>query len=184
MFNGGQGWSFAEVGDAAADTVAFIKANKDKPFYVNVWLHESHTPHVPTTESMEKWKHLDKQKQVYAAVITDGDNAVGKILDALKAEGLADNTIVMFSSDNGPESTAAKDGPKLTDPDAERTATTPTTASAKRADSAAASAACSKAAYESRSSSAGPITPRQTRRIPPPCSRPWTCCRRCARRRG
>ena len=56
------------------------------------------------------WKHLDEQKQVYSAVITDGDNAVGTILDALKAEGVADNTIVMFSSDNGPESTAAKAG--------------------------------------------------------------------------
>ena len=57
--------------------MAFIKANKDKPFFINVWLHESHTPHVPTPESMEQWKHLDEQKQVYAAVITDGDNAVG-----------------------------------------------------------------------------------------------------------
>jgi N-acetylgalactosamine-6-sulfatase len=67
---------------------------------------------------MEKWKHLDEQKQVYAAVITDGDNAVGTILDALKAEGLEENTIVMFSSDNGPESTAAKRTGGKFDPDA------------------------------------------------------------------
>jgi len=46
---------------------------------------------------MEKWEHLDEQKQVYGAVITAGDNAVGTILDALKAEGLEENTIVMFS---------------------------------------------------------------------------------------
>ena len=98
--------------------MAFIKANRDKPFFINAWLHESHTPHVPTPESMERWKHLDAQKQVYAAVITDGDNAVGKILDALKTAGVADNTIVMFSSDNGPESTAAKAGPQKLDPDA------------------------------------------------------------------
>jgi arylsulfatase A-like enzyme len=37
---------------------------------------------------MEKCKHFDKQQQVFAAVITDGDNAAGKILDALKAEGM------------------------------------------------------------------------------------------------
>ncbi|TWU32514.1 sulfatase-like hydrolase/transferase [Novipirellula artificiosorum] len=108
VFNGGTGWGKPEpLHDMAKDTLAFIEANKDQPFFVNVWLHESHTPHVPTPESMAKWKHLDEQKQVYSAVITDGDNAVGLILDALEREGLSDNTIVMFASDNGPEWTHA-----------------------------------------------------------------------------
>ncbi|HOD79999.1 MAG: Arylsulfatase [Planctomycetes bacterium ADurb.Bin126] len=89
--------------DTAPNAVRFIRESKGGPFYVNVWLHESHTPHVPTPESMEKWKSLDEQKQVYAAVITDGDNAVGQVLDALKEAGVEDNTIVIFSSDNGPE---------------------------------------------------------------------------------
>ena len=118
VFNGGAEWPSADLHATAANTVAFIKASHGNPFFINAWLHESHTPHVPTAESMERWKHLDAQKQVYAAVITDGDNAVGKILDALKTAGVADNTIVMFSSDNGPESTAAKAGPKKRDLDA------------------------------------------------------------------
>jgi len=117
VFNGGAEWESADLHATAANTAAFIKASKGKPFFINAWIHESHTPHVPTPESMEKWKHLDPQKQVYAAVITDGDNAVGTILDALKAEGLEDNTIVMFSSDNGPEHTAAKDAPLKSEPD-------------------------------------------------------------------
>jgi N-acetylgalactosamine-6-sulfatase len=121
VFNGGAGWESADLHATAVNTVAFIKANKTQPFFINAWIHESHTPHVPTPESMGKWKHLDPQKQVYAAVITDGDNAVGTILDALKTEGLEDNTIVMFSSDNGPEHTAAKDAPQKTDPDAQVT---------------------------------------------------------------
>jgi len=95
----------AGVHDTAPNAVAFIKANKDRPFYLNVWLHESHTPHAPTKESMGKWKHLDEQSGVYAAVITDGDNAVGAVLDALKEAGVERNTLVLFSSDNGPEST-------------------------------------------------------------------------------
>ena len=95
----------AGLHDTADNAVKFIRAGKDRPFYVNVWLHESHTPHVPTKESLEKWKHLDEQKQVYSAVITDGDNAVGKVLDALKESGVEQNTIVMFASDNGPERT-------------------------------------------------------------------------------
>ncbi len=121
VFNGGAGWESADLHATAANTVAFIKANKTKPFFINAWIHESHTPHVPTAKSIEQWKHLDPHKQVYAAVITDGDNAVGKILDALKAEGLEENTIVMFSSDNGPEHTAANDSPQKTDPDAQVT---------------------------------------------------------------
>jgi N-acetylgalactosamine-6-sulfatase len=118
VFNGGAGWESADLHATAANTVAFIKATKSQPFFINAWIHESHTPHVPTPESMAKWNLLDPRKQVYAAVITDGDNAVGTILDALKSEGLEDNTIVMFSSDNGPEHTAAKDSPQKTDPDA------------------------------------------------------------------
>ena len=118
VFNGGAGWESADLHATASNAVAFIKANKTQPFFINAWIHESHTPHVPTAESMAKWKHLDEQKQVYAAVITDGDNAVGAILDALKTEGLEDNTIVMFSSDNGPESTASKRLTNKFDPDA------------------------------------------------------------------
>ena len=108
VFNGGAEWPSADLHATAPNAAAFIKAHKDKPFFINVWLHESHTPHVPTKASMEKWKHLDEQKQVYAAVITDGDDAVGVILDALKEAGVEDNTIVLFSSDNGPESTGTQ----------------------------------------------------------------------------
>lgn len=118
VFNGGAGWPAAGLHDTAGNAVAFIKSNKGKPFFVNVWLHESHTPHVPTAESMERWKDLDERKQVYSAVITDGDNEVGLILDALEDQGLAENTIVMFSSDNGPEWTAARAEPRQVDPDA------------------------------------------------------------------
>lgn len=95
-----------EIGGRAAE---FIAANKDHPFFLDVWIHESHTAHDPTPESLAKWKHLDGQKQVYAAVITDGDNQVGKVLAALEKAGVADNTIVVFSSDNGPESTGGGD---------------------------------------------------------------------------
>jgi N-acetylgalactosamine-6-sulfatase len=97
----------AGLHDTADNAVKFIRASKGRPFYVNVWLHESHTPHVPTKESLEKWKHLDEQKQVYSAVITDGDDAVGKVIEALKEAGVEQNTIVMFASDNGPERTGS-----------------------------------------------------------------------------
>jgi arylsulfatase A-like enzyme len=115
VFNGGAEWPSAPVHAAADDTVAFIKANAGRPFFLNVWLHESHTPHVPTPESVERWKHLDEQQRIYAAVITDGDNAVGRILDALRETGVEGNTLVMFSSDNGPESTGPRKRPAARD---------------------------------------------------------------------
>lgn len=107
---GGPGPKIDRKGNAIPErAVQFIEANKDRPFYLNVWLHESHLNHHPSTESLELWKHLDERKQVYAAVITDGDEKVGMILDALKRCGLEQNTIVIFSSDNGPENTGGPD---------------------------------------------------------------------------
>ena len=102
----------AGLHDTAGNAVRFIRASKGGPFYVNVWIHESHTPHVPTPESMERWKHLDQQKQVYSAVITDGDNDVGRVIDALKETGAEQNTIVIFAADNGPEWTGGENRKK------------------------------------------------------------------------
>ncbi|HVJ68930.1 MAG TPA: sulfatase-like hydrolase/transferase [Caulifigura sp.] len=113
VHNGGTGWPIAHELSTGENSARFIKANSRGPFFINVWLHQTHLPHVPTEQSMEQWKHLDRQKQVYAAVVTDGDNAVGLILDALTEAGVADNTIVMFSSDNGPERTSAADGDEV-----------------------------------------------------------------------
>lgn len=103
----------AGLHDTASNAVRFIRSNKGVPFYLNVWLHESHTPHVPTKESMEKWKQLDEQKQIYSAVITDGDDKVGQVLAALKEAGVEENTIVIFSADNGPEWTGGANQKKM-----------------------------------------------------------------------
>lgn len=103
----------AGLHDTASNAVRFIQAAAGQPFYLNVWLHESHTPHVPTPESLAQWKHLDEQQQVYAAVITDGDRAVGAVLDALQAAGVASNTIVIFSADNGPEWTGKEKNKRM-----------------------------------------------------------------------
>jgi len=105
VFSGPSKWKVAGFHDAAQNAVRFIHTNKDRPFFVDVWLHEVHTPHVPTQESLRQWKKLDEQKRVYAAVVTDGDKDVGKILAALKDAGVEQNTIVLFASDNGPEVT-------------------------------------------------------------------------------
>lgn len=81
----------------------FIKRNKDNTFFMNVWIHETHTPFYPRNEYLEKYKDLDERKQVYASIIAEGDAGVGAILNLLKDLNIDDNTLVIFSSDNGPE---------------------------------------------------------------------------------
>lgn len=75
----------------------FIEKSKDKPFF----LYLPHTfPHTPLAASEE---FVDKSGMgLYADTITEIDWSVGEILKALKKYGLEKNTIVMFTSDNGP----------------------------------------------------------------------------------
>ncbi|WP_158972758.1 sulfatase-like hydrolase/transferase [Paraglaciecola sp. L3A3] len=90
------------------DALDFIKRNKDKPFFINLWIHETHTPHYPPKDSMAKYTHLNEQDQVYAAVVDGADQRIGKILNLLDELALTENTLVVFSSDNGPEVTGPK----------------------------------------------------------------------------
>lgn len=81
----------------------FIKKNRDTTFFMNVWIHETHTPFYPREEYLEKYKDLEERKQVYASIIAEGDAGVGAILNTLKDLNIDNNTLVIFSSDNGPE---------------------------------------------------------------------------------
>ncbi len=77
--------------------VKFIKKNKNRPFFCYV----AHSmPHVPLYAS-KKFKGKTKSG-LYGDVITEIDWSVGQILETLKKEGLDENTLVIFTSDNGP----------------------------------------------------------------------------------
>ncbi|WP_037246903.1 sulfatase family protein [Rhodopirellula baltica] len=103
-FNGSKVNPIEKGGLASVDHAEkFIREFKDQPFYVNLWLHEVHTPHLPQQRYMEKFKHLGEAEQVYASVIAEGDEAVGRILRLLQETGIDDQTLVVFSTDNGPE---------------------------------------------------------------------------------
>lgn len=89
------------------DAISFIRRHKDEPFYLNLWIKETHLAHQPSDQSLKEHAHLDEPQRIYSAVVADGDKGVGKVLAALKALDLEKNTIVIFSSDNGPENTSA-----------------------------------------------------------------------------
>jgi len=74
------------------------------PFFVTVWFNEPHTKIASPPELVEKYlgRGFDQNKAEYLANLENMDCAVGKLLDALDAKGFRDNTLVLFTSDNGP----------------------------------------------------------------------------------
>jgi len=77
--------------------VKFIGQNKDQPFFLYV---PHNMPHVPLFVS-DKFKHKTR-RGLYGDVIEEIDWSVGQILSALKEHRLDENTLVIFTSDNGP----------------------------------------------------------------------------------
>lgn len=93
------------VHEDARHAIAFIEksAAAKKPFFINLWIHEPHTPFhtVPKYE----WRFRDmesREDQIYASVLSHADDRIGEVLDALDRLKLSENTLVIFSSDNGP----------------------------------------------------------------------------------
>jgi arylsulfatase A-like enzyme len=77
--------------------VAFIEKNKDKPFFLYV---PHAMPHVPLHVS-DKFRGKS-ERGLYGDVLMEIDWSVGQVLAALKKNGLDEQTLVMYSSDNGP----------------------------------------------------------------------------------
>ncbi len=96
--------------------IEVIRNADNQPFFINLWIHETHTPHYPKPELMKHYqaKGLSERESVYPAVVTNADREIGRVLKALDEEGLSDNTLVIFSSDNGPESVLEKTGKTIT----------------------------------------------------------------------
>ena len=83
--------------DITTESINFIEKNKGNPFF----LYMAHPqPHVPLFVS-EDFEDLTGNG-LYADVITEIDYSVGRILDKIEESGLTENTIVVFTSDNGP----------------------------------------------------------------------------------
>lgn len=78
--------------------------NKDRPFFVTVWFHEPHGPIETNPVFMDQYQDLkDPSMRQYIGNVTQIDDAVGIIMAALTEAGISDNTLVWYTSDNGPE---------------------------------------------------------------------------------
>ena len=121
----------AKTTDAYVDmAINFIKEDGSKkssrPFYVNLWIYPTHSYIDPTPEQLKVYKGLkvdykdfapyqqeflrfvakhgdiDKAMQAYCADVTAMDKALGRLFDFLEENGLDKNTMIVFTSDNGP----------------------------------------------------------------------------------
>ena len=82
--------------------VEVIEANRDRPFFLYLAHWAPHTPLQATREDYEALSHIESHRErVYAAMIRSLDRGVGRVLEALARNGLEENTLVLFTSDNG-----------------------------------------------------------------------------------
>ncbi|WP_343217924.1 sulfatase-like hydrolase/transferase [Haloferula rosea] len=87
----------------AAEARKWLKEIRDpsKPFALSVWLHEPHLPIATDPRFQEPYGN--DPNRTYMGNITQLDHALGMVMDALDEQGVADNTLLIFTSDNGPE---------------------------------------------------------------------------------
>lgn len=90
----------------ADEACNYIQQSQSKPFFLNFWLYNVHTPLQAKQAKIDKYKALvDSTKlqknPTYAAMVEHADDAVGKVVAQLKSLGLYENTIIIFTSDNG-----------------------------------------------------------------------------------
>jgi len=88
--------------------LAFMEANRDRPFFLFLSHFVPHTPMQGKPELVEKYRRKDttglkQNNPVHAAMVESLDDSVGRILDELKRLGLEENTVLVFTSDNGGE---------------------------------------------------------------------------------
>ncbi len=106
------GASFQTIA-ATEHALRFIRRVKDKPFYLNLWLHETHHLVSATDDDKKEYPDTAEPQRTYYAAVTRADKQIGRVLALLDELKLANNTLVFFSSDNGPENSHAEPGQKF-----------------------------------------------------------------------
>ena len=94
-----EGYSTHLIAQAA---VRFIREfGGRKPFFLDVSFNAVHTPLQVPDSYKQPYEHLNEPRRTYAGMLAAMDEAVGQIVAALDEKGLRENTLIVFSSDNG-----------------------------------------------------------------------------------
>ncbi|MEM7098562.1 MAG: arylsulfatase [Pseudomonadota bacterium] len=97
----------------AKEAVDLIKKRDDKrPFFLFASFNAPHLPNEAPAPAISEYAHIDNPfRRIHAAMVTELDRSVGQIIQALKAEGEYENTLIWFMSDNGGLNREASLGP-------------------------------------------------------------------------
>jgi len=87
--------------DKAVDFIETYK--KKEPFMLNLWYYNVHGPHIGRKDLVKKYeaKGMTGKYAEYGAMVEAMDASVGRVRKALKEKGIADNTVIIFTSDQG-----------------------------------------------------------------------------------
>jgi len=96
----------------AEESVRFIRENKKRPFFLYQAFTAVHAPVEASPIWLERFAHISNPRdRVYAAMAAELDAAVGVIIAALREQGVEENTLIFFTSDNGGASPSSDNGP-------------------------------------------------------------------------
>ncbi|MDC1106004.1 sulfatase [Prolixibacteraceae bacterium] len=88
-----------------SEAISFIDRNQQNPFFIYLSYYSVHSPLITKRDLLEKYTHKTKSpgqaNANYAGMIETVDNNMGKLLKALKQTGVLENTMIIFTSDNG-----------------------------------------------------------------------------------
>ena len=108
-----EGYSCQLVVDEAIRWLATDSAAA-RPFFACVWFHEPHTPIASPPDLVSKYRQLfpelNKKQATYFANVENADRAIGRLLESLTRQGQANDTLIFFTSDNGPLADASHVG--------------------------------------------------------------------------
>jgi arylsulfatase A-like enzyme len=95
----GQGFLTEQLTEQA---IAFVDRSGDQPFFLYLAHHAPHTPLQVTRKYYDRFPQIaDRESRVYAGMVSALDDGVGQLMAHLERKGLAQNTLVVFLSDNG-----------------------------------------------------------------------------------
>lgn len=85
-------------------SIDFIKRNRQQPFYLHLWLNDVHDGHNPSEEQLKKYAGSsgNPYEEKFFAVLDAMDKNIGRLIKSIDDHGLAENTMIVLTSDNGP----------------------------------------------------------------------------------
>ena len=83
-------------------TLDFLAKNKDKPCYINLWPDDVHTPFVENIDGKPSPDNNWQKESAFTNVLKEMDIQIGRLMQGLKDLGIDEETLIIFTSDNGP----------------------------------------------------------------------------------